>query len=86
MYGFSAQGPVSVANGLVYGCSLSPEGPMVAMNAATGDIKWKRDSGASCLGGAAIGDGTVYWGTGYRTFAPITSAGDRMYALTPNGR
>jgi polyvinyl alcohol dehydrogenase (cytochrome) len=85
MYGYSAQGPVSVANGLVYGCSLSLEGPMVAMNAATGNIEWKRDSGTSCIGGASIGDGTVYWGTGYRSFAPVSSAGDRVFAFTPNG-
>ena len=34
---------------------------MVAMNPATGAIKWKFASGSSCRGGAAIADGTVYW-------------------------
>ena len=61
VYGESAQGPVSTANGVVYACSLEPAGNMIAMNAATGAIKWQFPSGSSCLGGAAIADGTVYW-------------------------
>ena len=85
-FGYSAQGPVSVANGLVYACSLNPIGSnMYAMDAATGQVKWSYPSGASCLGGAAIVDGTVYWGTGYRAFAPLTTAGSRFFAFTPNG-
>ena len=86
VYGYSAQGPVSTANGVVYGCSLSPNGPnMVAMDAATGAIKWSFASGTSCIGGAAIANGTVYWGTGYRSFAPATTAGNKLYAFTPGG-
>lgn len=85
-FGYSTQGPVSVANGVVYGCSLSPVGAnMVAMDAATGQIKWTFNSGASCIGGAAIANGTVYWGTGYRSFAPLSTAGEKLYAFTPNG-
>ena len=85
IYGYSAQGPVSTANGLVYACSLSFGGPMVAMDSATGDIRWKRDSGASCIGGAAISQGTVFWGTGYRAFAPLSTPGERLFAFTPGG-
>ncbi|MEY2515334.1 MAG: hypothetical protein QOJ89_2692 [bacterium] len=86
-FGYSAEGPVSTANGVVYGCSLNPIGDnMVAMDAATGQIKWKYASGASCLGGAAITNGTVYWGTGYRSFAPLTTAGEKLFSFTPNGR
>jgi polyvinyl alcohol dehydrogenase (cytochrome) len=85
-FGFSAEGPVSTANGVVYACSLNPIGPqMVAMDAATGAIKWSYTSGSSCLGGAAIANGTVYWGTGYRAFAPLTTAGNKLFAFTPNG-
>jgi polyvinyl alcohol dehydrogenase (cytochrome) len=58
---------------------------MVAMDAATGQIKWTYASGSSCLGGAAIANGAVYWGTGYRSFAPLTTAGEKLFAFTPNG-
>ncbi|CUR55786.1 putative Pyrrolo-quinoline quinone repeat-containing protein [metagenome] len=86
-FGYSAQGPVSVANGVVFACSLNPVGAnMVAMDAATGAIKWTFASGSSCLGGAAIVNGTVYWGTGYRSFAPLTTAGDKLFAFTLNGQ
>lgn len=85
VYGESAQGPVSTANGVVYACSLEPAGNMIAMNAATGAIKWQFPSGSSCLGGAAIADGTVYWGTGYRAFAPLSTAGNKLFAFRPAG-
>jgi polyvinyl alcohol dehydrogenase (cytochrome) len=85
-YGYSTQGPVSTANGVVYACSLNPIGAnMYAMDAATGAVKWSYASGASCLGGAAIANGTVYWGTGYRAFAPLSTAGNKLFAFTPNG-
>jgi len=85
IFGYSLQGPVASANGVVYGCSLDPSGMMAAMNAATGAILWTHASGSSCLGGAAIVDGTVYWGTGYRTFGPLTTPGNRLLAFTANG-
>ncbi len=85
-FGYSAEGPVSVANGIVYACSLNPIGPnMIAMDAASGAIRWQYASGSSCLGGAAIVNGTVYWGTGYRTFGPLTTAGNKLFAFTLNG-
>jgi polyvinyl alcohol dehydrogenase (cytochrome) len=84
-YGYSLQGPTASANGVMYGCSLNPSGMMAALNAATGAILWTYASGSSCLGGAAIADGSVYWGTGYRTFGPLTTPGNRLYAFTPGG-
>jgi polyvinyl alcohol dehydrogenase (cytochrome) len=85
IFGYSAQGPVSVANGVVYACSLSPNGPnLFAMNAATGATLWQFASGSSCLGGAAIVNGTVYWGTGYGTFAPLTTSGNKLFAFSLN--
>jgi polyvinyl alcohol dehydrogenase (cytochrome) len=58
---------------------------MFAMNAATGAILWRFASGSSCLGGAAIVNGTVYWGTGYGTFAPLTTSGNKLFAFSLNG-
>ena len=80
------RGRSSTANGVVDACSLNPIGPnMYAMDAATGAVKWSYASGSSCLGGAAIANGTVYWGTGYRAFAPLSTAGNKLFAFTPNG-
>jgi polyvinyl alcohol dehydrogenase (cytochrome) len=60
-----AGGAVSVANGVVYACSLDPMGYMYAMDAATGNTEWSFASGGSCNSGAAIAQGTVFWGSGY---------------------
>jgi polyvinyl alcohol dehydrogenase (cytochrome) len=38
---------------------------MYALDAATGEILWSFASGSSVTGGAAIVDGSVYWGSGY---------------------
>ena len=85
-YGYSTQGPVSAANGVVYGCSLNPIGPnVVALDGATGQIKWSYASGSSCVGGAAIANGTVYWGMGDRSAAPLTTGDERLIAFTRGG-
>ncbi len=65
-------GPPTTANGVVYACSLEPEGHMYAMNAATGDVLWSFASGGSCLSGAAISNGMLYWGSGYSNFGAGT--------------
>jgi polyvinyl alcohol dehydrogenase (cytochrome) len=67
---FSGQGAVSVANGVVYGCSTSPRGEMFALDAETGETLWTFPSGGTCIAGASIVDGTVYWGSGYRRWGP----------------
>jgi polyvinyl alcohol dehydrogenase (cytochrome) len=64
-HGGETSGPVTTANGVVFGCSLDPQGHMYALNAATGQVLWSFASGGSCLSGAAISNGTVYWGSGY---------------------
>lgn len=64
-HGGATSGPVTTANGVVYGCSLDPLGYMYALDAATGAVLWEFPSGGSCLSGAAISDGTVFWGSGY---------------------
>jgi polyvinyl alcohol dehydrogenase (cytochrome) len=67
-HGGSTSGPVTTANGVVFGCSLDPDGYMYAMDAATGEVKWEFESGGSCLSGAAISNGQVFWGSGYSNF------------------
>ena len=64
-HGGGTSGPVTTANGVVFGCSLDPLGHMYALNAATGQVLWSFPSGGSCLSGAAISNGTIYWGSGY---------------------
>jgi polyvinyl alcohol dehydrogenase (cytochrome) len=61
-------GAVTVANGVVYACSLGSDGNMYALEAATGDVLWSFAAGGSCASGAAVVNGSVYWGTGYGAF------------------
>jgi len=58
---------------------------MYALNAATGAIEWKFASGGAVASGAAIADGTAYWGAGYHTkVLGLPYAGDshKLYAFT----
>jgi polyvinyl alcohol dehydrogenase (cytochrome) len=65
---FVDDGMLSVANGVLYGGSLAPTGDnMYALDTATGVVEWGYPSGGAVLGGPAIVDGTVYWGSGYHT-------------------
>jgi polyvinyl alcohol dehydrogenase (cytochrome) len=77
-YKGSTSGPVTTANGVVFGCSLDPLGYMYALNAATGDMLWRYPSGGSCLSGAAISRGAVYWGSGYGRFG---TPNNKLYAF-----
>jgi polyvinyl alcohol dehydrogenase (cytochrome) len=71
-------GFMSVANGVVYAPSDAGSGNnMYALNAATGTIKWSRASGGSVIAGAAIVNGTVYWGSGYY----IGTNNNKLYAF-----
>ncbi len=76
-----AMGPVSAANGVMYGCSMDPNGHMYALKASSGAILWDFPSGASCLGGAAISNGVVYWGTGYDAFSSAPNNDQALYAF-----
>jgi polyvinyl alcohol dehydrogenase (cytochrome) len=65
--GNRSEAPVSVANGVVYGCNLNynpAAATYFAMDAKTGAIKWSYVSGAPCVAGASISNGMVFWGTG----------------------
>ena len=84
-HGGGTSGPVTTANGVVFGCSLDPHGYMYALNGATGAVLWEFASGGSCLSGAAISNGDVYWGSGYSNFGgfgtPNTSNQLRAFTL-----
>jgi hypothetical protein len=71
------QGPVGVANGVVYAGTIDRPGTMYALDAANGATLWTFESGGSANAGAAIVDGTVFWGSGY---------GVPGFGLTPNNK
>lgn len=79
-HGGSTSGPVTTANGLVFGCSLDPDGYMYALNGKTGNILWSFASGGSCLSGAAISEGMLFWGSGYSNFG-FGTPNNKVYAF-----
>jgi polyvinyl alcohol dehydrogenase (cytochrome) len=84
---YITDGFVSGANGVVYAGSSG--GNFYAMDARTGQIKWTFPSGGAVWSGAAIVDGTVYWGSGYDTRArelPYDGSNNKFYAFSLNGR
>jgi polyvinyl alcohol dehydrogenase (cytochrome) len=84
---YITDGFVSSANGVVYAGSSG--GNFYAMDARTGEIKWTFPSGGAVWSGAAIVDGTVYWGSGYDTRArglPYEGNSKKFYAFSLDGR
>ena len=80
-HGGGTSGPVTTANGVVFGCSLDPLGPHVrARTAPPAAILWKFASGGSCLSGAAISDGRLFWGSGYSNFG-FGTPNNKLYAF-----
>ncbi len=78
-----ALGPVTVANGVVYVPSMS--GFVYALSASSGATLWSYDTGASVNGGAAVVNGTVYWGTGYGHFpktSPLGTSSNKLFAFS----
>jgi len=61
------KGAVNVVNGVLYGCSTAPEGPLYAFDAATGAKLWSFDGGASCDTKATVVGSSLYWAAG-KTF------------------
>jgi len=78
--GGGTSGPVTTTNGVVFGCSLDPLGNMYALDGATGHVLWQFASGGSCLSGAAISGGEVYWGSGYSNFG-FGTPNNRLFAF-----
>ena len=84
---YITDGFVSSANGVVFAGSSG--GNFYALDARRGEIKWTFPSGGAVWSGAAIVDGTVYWGSGYDTRArgmPYDGNSDKFYAFSLDGR
>jgi polyvinyl alcohol dehydrogenase (cytochrome) len=79
-HGGGASGPVTTANGVVFGCTIDALGHMYALDAATGAILWSFASGGSCLSGAAISEGMLFWGSGYSNFG-FGTPNNKLYAF-----
>jgi polyvinyl alcohol dehydrogenase (cytochrome) len=73
----------------MYTGSAAATGPdMYALNGTTGQILWRYASGGAVWSGAAIVNGTVYWGTGYHTEnfgLGYNGDNNKLYAFTLNG-
>ena len=65
---------------MLFGCSLDPDGHMYALDAATGNVLWAFASGGSCLSGAAISEGMIFWGSGYSNFG-FGTPNNMLYAF-----
>jgi polyvinyl alcohol dehydrogenase (cytochrome) len=59
-------------------------GQMYALDAVTGNILWRFESGGSVLDGPSIVNGTVYWGSGYRKIAPGIG-NNKVFAFSLSG-
>jgi len=77
-----AQGMLTVANGVVFAGSMAGGDNnynMFALDASTGQIVWHFLSVGSVNAGAAVVDGTVYWGSGYEQWDG--TPGNKLYAF-----
>jgi polyvinyl alcohol dehydrogenase (cytochrome) len=79
--GGTVNGPVAVANGVMFGGSMDMDGTMFALDAATGEVLWQFQSGGTVYGGPAIAGGVVYWGSGY----PGKAKAGQLIAKRPLG-
>ena len=94
--GYAALGPVSSADGIVFGGSMAPDDPsadgasdpnMFALDGQSGKILWSFPAGGSVNDGPAIADGVVYWGSGYGHLGiPGFSGSNKFYAFSVNGK
>lgn len=81
--GASVNGPVTVANGVLFAGAMDVKGTMFAIDAETGDALWSFASGGTVYGGAAIVDGVVFWGAGYTGRLGFGTSIKRLYAFEP---
>ncbi|KAK6256034.1 hypothetical protein SCA6_017339 [Theobroma cacao] len=81
----TASGPVTVANGVLFGCSTYRHGPIYAMNSYTGKILWSYNTGATIYGGLSVSNGCIYIGHGYKVSLgfsnPRFTAGTSLFAF-----
>ncbi len=89
---FGAIGATTTANGVVYAGSTDANGTVFGMDARTGQIKWRFQTGGSVASGASIVNGTVYWGSGYSQFANqqpptiSTTGNNKLFAFSLPGK
>lgn len=78
-------GPVTVANKVLFGGSTYRQGPIYAMDAITGKILWSYNTGATVFGGISVSNGCIYVGHGYRvgfgSFSPSFTNGSSLFAF-----
>jgi polyvinyl alcohol dehydrogenase (cytochrome) len=87
--GYKALSAMTLANGVVFGCSLDPTGECYAMDARNGAILWHYTTGGSNGGGVSVYNGHLYIGVGYDAlhgFIPLgNDAGRKVLSFTlPN--
>ncbi len=79
-------GAVTVANGVTFAGAVDANGTMYAFDASTGAILWSFQSGGSVASGAAVVDGTVFWGSGYKNAIGVGTPGRTFYAFGLPGK
>lgn len=81
----TANGPVTVANGVVFAGSTNQKGPIYAINGKTGKIEWSYETGSTVYGGMSVSNGCIYFGNGYKigngVFLGNFSAGTSLFAF-----
>lgn len=80
----SSNGPVSVANEVVFAGSTNKVGNVYAINARNGGILWSYETGASVYGGMSISNGCMYVGHGYNVslgFYSNFTSGTSLFAF-----
>jgi outer membrane protein assembly factor BamB len=81
----TANGPVSVANGIVFAGSTNVNGTIYAINGKNGEILWSYETGSTIYGGISISNGCIYFGNGYNfgigTVIGGLTGGTSLYAF-----
>lgn len=85
LQGASVNGPVTVANGVVFGGSMDGQGTMFALDATTGATLWSFASGGTVYGGPAVAGNLVVWGAGYpASRIGFGTSAKKIYAFAPD--
>lgn len=78
-------GPVSLTRGVMFAGSVSPKGPLYALDSRTGSVLWSYETGATIYGGVSASYGCIYVGHGYTVglakFHPDWTPGSYVFAF-----
>ncbi|KAL2330010.1 hypothetical protein Fmac_017591 [Flemingia macrophylla] len=79
----TSNGPVSVANEVVFVGSVDKMGSIYAINGKSGKILWSYKTGGSVYGGMSISNGCIYLGNGYTVSSgfPTLTGGTSLFAF-----